>query len=262
MSVPEQRLNVMESWPIYDTIIICKELFGAESNTPGFFNTFNQFAARQDHSLFKTRSEAIAGLAYNNQQSQDRVDFAYHAFSIGISFFAPSNCLQWKGLLVGAETPETLLSVLWTIDLPRLIGVELRIGQDVKLTGTCYRLPPGYGPFGAGATMGGDDANGSDLGDSPMPQFIFVANQGMPDVANRFTFKPPVDIPRNETIEVKLYLSDIARQILTQIRGPESALQTIDETEGALFSQIPGRFGIQASLWGIREVQQRGNLHK
>lgn len=251
-------LNVRESWPIYDTIIICRELYGQESGQPGFFASFAAFGARADHSLFKVRSQATAGLAYNNQQSQDRIDFAYHAMSLGLTFFGPA----WARENISESTEnDCLINTFWTCDLPRMIGVEFRVGQDVKLSGTCIRLPPGYGHSAQGGSMGTDTVQENVLG----PQYIVAANQGVPEIGNRFVFRPPVPLPRNETIEVRIYLSDIARRILQAMAGP-GFLEFPTDFSGA---EVPdfvtdshaARYGIQASLWGVREVQQRGALH-
>jgi len=253
-----QFYNIPESWPIYDTITICRDLYGQESGQPGFFPSFAAFAQRSDHSLFKMRSEALAGLPYNNQASQDRVDFAFHAFSIGLAFYGPS----WanEGIAESTEN-DAIVSAFWQMDLPRYIGVEFRIGPDVKLSGTCMRLPPGYGPRASGIAHGIDTVQENVLA----PQCIVVPTQGEASIGNRFRFKPPVDLPRNETIEVKLYLSDVARYVLNQLAGP-GYITWPTQFAGAEVPEFvtatkAARYGIQASLWGIREVQQRGELH-
>lgn len=266
----KQFFNIAESWPVYDTIIISEELYGNEENLGGFYTGFAAFAARSDHSLFKIRSEALAGLAYNNQAAQDRMDFAFHAMSIGISFFGPSFNPQWlNDDPVTYPANDNLITTFWQHDLPRYVGVEFRIGPDVKLKGTCFRLPPGYGPFGSGVSQGPDLMH-ADVPIDPIPAFsnhmVIVGTQGVPDVSNRFTFRPPNDIPRNEQVEVRLYLSDIARSILNTIPGPghNFIVQDYDEPEGTptwTVANAPCRFGIQASLWGVREVQQRGEYH-
>lgn len=257
MNAPENFLNVQESWPIYDTLIVCPSLYGPEASVPGWFTTFAAMSARQDHSLFKTRSEANAGLYYNNQQSQDRTDFAFKAFSLGLRFFAPANRVEFA---VGSGSPAPLppwdqSAHFWTVDLPRHVGVELRIGQDIKLQSTGYRLPSGYGVAASGAAYGSEGLS------AVQKEFNFHVSQGVPDISNRFVFRPPIGIPRNETIEVRLLLSDYARYVLSNMPGPGEMFEAIAVGEGYTYFKNAARYGIQASLWGIREVQQRGQLH-
>lgn len=252
-------MNVSESWPLYDTIIVCSELIGAEANASGWFTSFAQFAARQDHSLFKTRSEASAGLMYCNQQSQDRTDFAYRAMSLGLRFFAPADLQEYPPDNFYSTHPGMQLnSAFWRFDLPHHVGVEFRVGQDVKLASTAYRCPAGYGTIGTGATMGADSQQ---VYGELNKNLVFAGGQGVPDVSNRFVFKPDIAIPRNETIEVKLLLSDYARRVLAAMTGPGNITSNYWFGEGFTNHEYPARYGIQCSLWGVREVQQRGQLH-
>lgn len=264
----QEFFNVRESWPYYDTLIVSRELYGSEIGLGGFFTSFAAFVQRQDHSLFKVRSEALAGLPYNNQQTQDRLEFAFHAFSIGISFFAPSFSPHELPDSPGPPyyNDQTMAS-FWCLDLPRHVGVEFRIGNDVKLTGTCFRLPPGYGPSGGGLAQSVEDraALVDTLSLVQRNQLVVAMNQGDANISNRFIFRPPLGIPRTETIEVRIYVSDIARRILDNLYGPGFMYvpQYVHAPNGTQFSnkEVPCRFGIQASLWGVREVQQRGSLH-
>lgn len=262
----QEFYNVRESWPYYDTLIVSRELYGSEQNLGGFFTTFAAFVQRRDHSLFKIRSEALAGLCYNNQSTQDRLEFAFHAFSLGLSFFAPSFMPHDFPDAIGPTYfNDQTMSAFWCLDLPRHVGVEFRIGNDVKLTGTPFRLPPGYGPHGGGVGQAVQEAAAADDALVYQNQMVVAMNQGVSDISNRFIFRPPLGIPRTETIEVKLYLSDIAVEILNGLYGPGfmTIPQYVHAPNGEQFSTktVPCRFGIQASLWGVREVQQRGQLH-
>lgn len=269
--MPQEFFNVREAWPYFDTLIVSRELYGSEQNVGGFFTTFNAFTQRQEHSLFKIRSESLVGLMYNNQSTQDRLEFPFHAFSLGISFFAPSFMPQWIGDIPTPPTAinnDQIMSSFWCLDLPRLIGVEFRIGQDVKLTGTPFRLPPGYGPAGGGVGQAVQHHDNDATPAEPLVmqnQMVVAMNQGSPDISNRFTFRPPLGIPRTETIEVKILISDIAKNILDRLWGPGYMTipqsVTVGEIDSWSHKEVPCRFGIQASLWGVREVQQRGALH-
>lgn len=257
--MPMELLNVAESWPIYDTLIVSEQLYGPEQQINGWFTSFAAMSARVDHTLFKTRSEAISGLQYNNQQSTDRTDFAYNSFSIGVRMFGPVNTQEFVGVeLPAANFPQDQNAILWQNVLPNHIALELRVGQDIKLTETLYHLPSGYG------IMGGGSSDGFDNGQAQYPPtrcHIAFINQGVPDISNRFWFTPPLGIPRNETIEAKLYLADYARGLLNAMPGPGHFFTEEIVSEQSVYHQHPCRYGIQASLWGIREVQQRGQLH-
>ena len=72
-------------------------------------------------------------------------------------------------------------------------------------------------------------------------------------------FPKPIGIPKGELVELRLEVAEFARNILTNARGPGNmAIGGIGE--GPTRVDIPARFSIQASIWGYREVQQRGDL--
>lgn len=249
-----QYQNVLESSPIYDSIVVCHGdgMYGSESEIPGWFNTFALFGQRQEHGLFKTRTEAIAGLPYNNQQVSDRTDFAFRAYSIGISFWGPPgwDC-QFDGS--GTITDVWQSNSFWMADLPNASGIEFRVGQDVILAEKCLGVPPGYGASGNGFAMG----NNLTL-DWLGPCAYTYASQGVPHITNRFDFIQPVAIPRNATIECKLMLSEYVRNALAVVPGPGAMyFANSAAPEDGFFK---ARYGITASLYGIREVQQRGAL--
>lgn len=266
--------NVIEHSPVVDSIIICPEagLFGSEKTVPGWFRNFATFAGRQDHSMFKTRTEAMCGLAYNTQQSADRMDFPFTAFSLGLSFWGPP--MAQIATFYPVESPSTTLEQFhaWFMsELPNHIGVEFKIGPDIILTDTAMAIPPGYGPAGDGVADGDLAVGAADdqfVNDNMACMFSFIS-QGQPQKHNRFSWPEGLAIPVGANIECKLLLSDYARYIMLQYLGPNSLELTnyAYNSEGvevvpADQKQFPARFGITASLWGLREVQQRGALHQ
>jgi len=232
-------------------------MYGSEDQIPGWFQTFAAFGNRQEHGLFKTRTESMAGLPYCNQQVSDRTDFAFHAYSLGISFWAPPS----QDLLVESGSPDVLypsqINTFWMGDLPNSTAVEFRVGSDVILTEKCLGIPPGYGPSGGGYALGVDQTYWAG------PCGFQYTSQGVPIVTNRFDFTTdgkasPVAIPKNATIEAKLMLSEWARNALATLVGPGVMYAQNSNTDSIYF---PSRYGITASLYGIREVQQRGQLN-
>jgi hypothetical protein len=251
--------NNIAPWEVHDTIVICNTLYGPEQSANGWFTSMAAFGQRTDHTLFKGRNQANVGLAYNNMQSQDRMDFAFHAFSFGLRFFGPTSIPE-NDSIEGATLAQDHLGHFFQYDLPNHVAVSFQVEQDEKILLNSYLAPSGYGPVGSGASYGADTPVGAEN------QMTFVGSQGSPDRRNRWQFDTPIGIPRNGTIEATLYISEWARNILSNIYGPSYSTQTVDTgTPGSPVSTItrfPTRYGIQGTLYGLREVQLRGQYHR
>ena len=91
-----EPVNVREPWEIHDTLCVCSTLYGSESSA-GYFATFAAFGQQLEHLFFKRRSEGNVHRAYNNQQAEDRADFVFHAFQVGLAFIAPPTPLDIDG---------------------------------------------------------------------------------------------------------------------------------------------------------------------
>lgn len=248
--------NVMEVYPIYDTIVVSPILYGNELTTPGWFTSMTLFGQQREHRFFKSRNRASCGLAYNNMQSQDRADFAFHAISIGLSFFGPCTPFEYGGGYSIFYNPA--LSTFWNFDLPNHVSLSFRLAADTRLEANGYHVPSGYGPVVGGMTQGLDAFPGTVLGQT---QAVWTGTQGIAVKENRYVFDTEIEIPRNETFEAKLELSEYAQGILSQIMGPGSYTFLIEGTEAPTSTSFQCRYGIQCSLYGMREVQQRGSLH-
>lgn len=249
------RENVLEPWAIYDTILICHDFYGSESTVQGWFTTMAAFAARDRHTFFKGRNEAVCGLAYNNMQTMDKLDFAFHCFSIGLRFFGA--CSMIEEVDVPGSTNQCQLSPFFMYDLPLHSGVDLKIGQDTKYEGNGYMCPPGYGSQAMGIGNGKDTYTAY----NGYPIAIQAGTQGTARKKNRFHFDSPIPIPRNETIEATLFLAEVVTRFLTNTAGPwqnGSAFYNVAALDKELYYT---RYGVQMSLYGVREVQQRGQLH-
>ncbi len=258
-----QMQNVMEPWTIYDSIVICSQFYGNEANVQGWFTSFTAFGQQQEHRFFKSRNEAMCGLAYNNMQSQDRADFAFHALSIGIAFQGP--CQAWDHHIEGEFTPPPGINIpnFFQFDLPNHVGVEFRLAQDVRLDASPYHMPPGYGPRVSGVSQGLDEFPVAQAQTFSPTNAIVVGTQGEPTKDNRFYFNSVIEIPRNETFEVRITLSEYARQALAVMTGPWSYFwgePVPGEVASMVERRFPGRYVIQCAIHGLREVQQRGAL--
>lgn len=269
--------NVIESAQLYDTIIVCPSMFGAEGQVRGWFNTFNAFATARDHRFFKVRTEGTANLAYTNMESADSMNFPFEAYSMGISFFSPaSNFMAGIQLVPEQGGPPSVMpgridpsaGHLWKFELPRHAAIVLKTNQDVRVEVPCYAAPPGYGPTGGGAaleqnTMPGPNGVYSFKNYKQHSTLNTFGTQGVPIITNRFKFPNPLIIPKNSTIEGELVLSEYARTLIGSLMGPQNYVfangNVAVGTNMATF--FPMRFGIRLSLFGKRMIQQRGQYH-
>lgn len=253
--------NVREPWEMHDTLCVCQALYGSESNA-GYFTTFNAFGQQLEHLFFKRRSEGNVHRAYNNQQAEDRADFVFHAFQVGLAFIAPPTPLDVDG--AAPANPNEFLNVWWQTDLPRHCSASLKIGQDTNLVLNAMMMSPGYGPSNSGVSYGVDDTN---VGVN-WQEMVHTASQGIPTPQARYWIAggtlanpKPIGIPKGELVELRLEVSEHARGLLQATTGPGSIrMGGTGEGPGGSGSYIVSRYAIQASLWGFREVQQRGEL--
>jgi len=259
-------MNVAEAYSLYDTVIVCSELFGKEKSINGWYTSFADFAADEKHTFFKSRTAGNSHLAYCNMDSADNVDFVFKAFSMGVRFFAPVSPDTINTIIVSPTDMNENVPPLWMFDLAKHCGIDFRVQQDVIVENTCLATPPGYGPRGGGGAQPAQD-------DNPDPDFpnqtswkVTVGSNGEPCIDNRFPFPKPISIARNTSIEANIYLSGYARFLLGNLDGPDLWVLPAEETDtqppgDANYIQMTTRYGIQVSLYGYREVQQRGQYH-
>lgn len=262
--MPENYLNVAESYALYDTIIVCSEMYGKEKSINGWFYNFRDFAANDKHTFFKNRSIGNSHLAYCNMDSVDNVDFVFNAITMGVRFFAPviHDALQDTQSPYGPVLINENNNAWWLFDLPKHCGIDFRVQQDVIVENCCMGTPPGYGPRLGSGTQPATDPN-ANINSTPFK--ITAGTMGEPAIDNRFPFPYPVRIPRNATIEANLKPSLYARYVMENMSGPEDWVsdgEFVAETPANTdFWKMPVRYGIQVSLYGYREVQQRAQYH-
>lgn len=262
--MPENYLNVAEPYPIYDTVIVSSQLYGKELGIVGWYTNFRDFADDTRHTFFKSRTAGSSDLAYCNMDSADNIDFVYKAFSIGVRFFGPVMPDAYNEIIISPNYIQENEHTFWMFDLAKHVGMDFRVQQDVIVENACIASPPGYGPRGGGGAHPQEDD------DAPFPNQTpwkcCVGSNGEPVIDNRFAFPEPIEIPRNASIEANLYLSSYARFVLGDMMGPRQNVYPTEEAETQPPAQtdyitIPTRYGIQVSLFGYREVQQRGQYH-
>lgn len=255
--------NVVEAWCIYDTILISKNFYGNELNQDGWFTRFFDFGSQETHKFFKVRTEA-AGLPYCNMQSSDSMDFAFMLHSVGVSVFSTGSNIEGaakqiqEGSLGNLGYNDTAVSHWFASELPNHMAIQLKVQQDIRVELNTMLCPPGYGTVGSGTAVTGTD-DGSTHGQIPFHDNAVC--QGVPLLSNRYPLPTPIGIPRTASIEGTLVLSEIARDVLTNIKGPDD--YQFNSTDGAApYIFFGKRYGIQLSLIGERMVQQRGQYHR
>lgn len=256
--------NVAESYPLYDSVIVCSELYGKERALPGWFNNFRDFAANERHTFFKSRTIGNSHQAYCNLDSADNVDFVYKCYSIGVRFWGPVSPDTINRITGSPYGMNENVLPFWLFDLPKHCGFDFKVQQDTIVENTCLATPPGYGPRIGGGAQPATETEAPYPNQTPWK--IITGTNGEPVINNRFTFPSPISIPRNATIEANIYPAHYARYMMENLDGPESAVLPVEEANNqpgldADYFLIPNRFGITVSLYGYREVQQRGQYH-
>lgn len=255
--------NVIENWPIYDSIVICNQLYGSENNIPGWYNTFWAFAQRDTHSMFKSRTDSTAGRMYCNQTVADTMPYAYKAHSFGIEIlgqpFFECQSVDSDGLAVNPITVDAILPGWWGADLARHIGVQFRVQQDIRFEAPAMALPAGAGVVGGGVASAVTNAVAPAFGE--LPYWNNVIHQGIPLLRNRQPFPEAIGIPRTGSIEAIVHVSPLARHILSNVTGPHEFVTNSDDGTPPLNFAFT-RYIIRVSLFGHRLVQQRDQYHR
>jgi hypothetical protein len=279
--IGDDFFNVLECYPIFDTLIVTPQFYGSENSADGWYNTFVAMGQDETHSFFKQRTIANVGLAYSNKEIQDQMDFAYEAYSIGCAFFAPSIRTLWEYV-----TPEqralptrfhSQIAHWWEAELPRHCSIELKVQQDIVSELNCMNCSPGYGPVNGGGSFAHDvpfrDLTEGTENPDYHPVMIQSVTQGVPDIGNRFNLVTygengevrPLGIPRTAVVEARITVSQFARNFLKNMIGVTPAYLfggENGEPQGSGYKVLPARFGVQVSLIGRRGVQQRGRYHR
>lgn len=235
--------NVLESAALYDTLQIkygIKDLEG--------FASFLALSAQTEIPFFTVRNRSEVGEAITNKDSKDSMPWPFHAYSMGIQFFAP-NPIKPPYIANGSATDLDIASqsIGWLFGkvAPLHCGVILRVREDDKLIHTAELMPAGSGAFGGMGNYSG------------IPN---VGSNGWPSLGNRWKFPDPVSIPRGAVVEAKLRFTTYGRALLAALPGPgtDNLGPFTEQGAGVAF---PQNALIRVSLIGKREVQQRGELH-
>ena len=234
----ESVKNVLEFWPLYDTVLI-----GVHTDLypkAGYFIAYGNLGAVAEIPFFNIRNRSMVGVPYNNFDTTEHLTFPYHCDSIGVEFITAVSATSTTGFswLIGDLVFGKLLQ--------NHASLKFIVDQDEKLVCTVPLCPAGMGIDGDASDGGSDDH--ANYG-------IDVANNGSPILTNRWKFPQPIIIPRNATIRATIEFSPYARNVLnTMVVGPGVEYVGAAQTN-------PQISAIRVSMFGRREVQQRGQLH-
>lgn len=236
-----QKLNALESWSLYDTVVIASNVntfFSKEA----YFSSYADLANQATVPFFNSRNQSV-GVQYCNMESANKMPYPYHLYSIGIDFESPT-------VSYGDPTDTKLPSdMFFSNELVKHCGFIFKVSQDEKLVQTCSLMPSGQGVAGYAAYP----VDGS--GDAGAAQHN-VTN-GVPHRDNRRAMRSPIVIPREATIEGQLVLSNYAREALAKAAGPGDW----ENDQAVPANNFPQSSQIRVTMYGYREVQQRNALH-
>lgn len=196
----------VEKWVIHDTIQIGPHMAG--NVTDEGFASYAALATKQDHPLFAAkRKRTTSTPAYNSQDLDGLSSYGMRIYHLGIGLYAPIATSEGEitDPLSGYE------GLIFSAELPKHIGVIVKVGQDEKLVTTSLITPSGSGAGGI-----------SQIDESPGFQSVEGSQVGVPILANRFHFEEPLLVPRTTIFSVTIILSEYARSVLSAMKGPGS----------------------------------------
>ena len=243
--------NALEMWPYFDTLLISEwvnQVGNERYAKAGFLGSYANLATQGGAAFFKLRNRGTVGLQYCNMDVIDRFNLPFHCFGIAVAFVAPT-----EG---NSGNPQTQMqSSMFSAELPKHCGLTFQVGQDEKLAAHAGYLNAGSGLVGSQFQVSDVSASASITtqhyaAGTPHKWSIYPFVQVTSDGKKIPT---PIQIPRNETIQANLQISNEGRNLLNAMDGP--LLMT--GLDGGLFQ----RALIRVTLYGVREVQLRNLQH-
>lgn len=244
--------NVSESWVLYDTVLVTGYNASLQNND-GYFPSFGIMGNATNIPFFNVRNRNH-GLAYNNQDTRDQLPFVLKIYSIGVSFFSPST-VCYRDDAGAPNGPQRTALDLFEGELPKHTSLTLTTNQDDRLKIGSLLTPPGYGMMVSGVAAGDIETAYT------YPNIAKVSwCQGMPELTNKWGFRKPLEIPRRANLSVRLDFSEYGREMLNAMPGPfyQPFRALADPSTYAMKWAVAG---IQVTIGGVREVQQRAQYH-
>jgi hypothetical protein len=231
-----QFKNVIESWMIYDTVLIGPGVNLANS----WFASFTTLGQATEVPFINVRTLSDAGPAYTNITSRDKFPWPYWLHSLGIRFLYPDPNEDTASSHTGVMAATKLFQQV----IQEHSWFELNIREDTILRIKPTHMPPGMG------VIGFTNANNA--------QNNYIAttySNGAAQLGNRWKFVgKPIEIPRDTPVAGKLQFSQYGKDLLAQL-GEVSGLDFLGE------EAFPNIAMIELTMMGKRGVQQRGEYH-
>lgn len=239
-----QFANATEAWAVYDAAQIRSDI---EMDKLGY-KSYAAMGALDEWPFFDQRKSDV-GIAYTNRDSNETLEYVFHAYSLGVRF-VPAPCIvEPQGQSNGADHNHLVHQILNQALLEH-VGLVLRIQQDDKLIHQATLAPDGAGPSGISIGIQGGVAPFAGAG-------AYCSTNGEPLLANRWKWPDPVSIPRGATFSVRLRPSKYLKALMSIMPGPGDL--TFDNGTA---HKIPACALMRVDLIGKREVMQRNQLHR
>lgn len=231
--------NVRESWPMYDTVLI--GLTEPEAaKYPGGFTSFTAMAAVDEIPFLNIRNSSEAGLSYTNISSKDKTPWLFFVDSFGMRFIYPTPNVNTSS----EHTAVIAASKIFETEILDHCYFQFAIREDIRLTIKPAMMQAGFGP------------QGFMIGNSTQNSF-FATNitNGQPNMGNRWrNVESAMTIPRDTPIKGTLRFSEYGKALLRQI-DTVAGYDFVGEDPFQALARI------ELTLFGLREVQQRGEYH-
>ena len=240
MTAPADARQARETWMRYDTFRISSRI--ATPSAVNGASSFANLATFPSISFFNARTRTEVGQEYTNVEDKGGVEYPIYVESVGIRFVCPSP------LLTDLTPNGGCMSKMFQDELPEHCSCEFMIGQDTKLILKPFMMPPGYGPMGSAAYT-------QWLNQS----FVAIENSGSPVLGNRFQqIEDMIAVPAKTPIELKVNFGPEALFLLNRMTLWDFDLFEGEDASGE--DTTPAMCKIEASIRGVRLVQQRGEL--
>lgn len=236
--------NATEAWAIYDAAQIRSDI---EQDKLGY-KSYQAMGALDEWPFFDQRKSDV-GIAYTNRDSNETLEYVFHAYSLGVRF-VPAPCLV-EPPADGGGADNHLVHQVLNQALLEHVGLIVRVQQDDKLIHQATLAPDGAGPFGVSVGVAGGVAPFAGVG-------AYCSTNGEPLLANRWKWPDPVSIPRGATFSVRLRPSKYLKALMTAMPGPGD----YDFHNGTVKTTVPACALMRVDLIGKREVMQRNQLHR
>jgi hypothetical protein len=174
--------------------------------------------------------------------------YVFKIYSLGISFSAPLGIPYPLPEVPTGDEYNAVCDALFLKEMPLHTGLTLKVREDQKLLHTAQLAPEGAGIYGniVAAQTGGANVNSFPNG-----------TNGEPLLGNRWRFPTPIAVPRGANYSVEIEFSEYGIEMLKALCGPGT--YTFDCGGGPV--ELAAIAAIRVSLFGKRQVQQRGELH-